>query len=105
MGRGRTRDVGGLASLNLAGETVDTKSATPSSPASRNISILAASRPGFVSPGPMASFVLSVCAALARLDTRFLGVWILSHVLRRAAHLGALRALLLDDGSDGMVEV
>ena len=41
----------------------------------------------------------------ARLDTRFLGVRILSHVLRHAAHLGALRALLLDDGSDGRVKV
>jgi hypothetical protein len=45
------------------------------------------------------------CLRDASLDTRFLGVLILSHVLRDAAHLGALRALLLADGSDGMVKV
>jgi hypothetical protein len=41
----------------------------------------------------------------ASLDTRFLGVLILSHVLRDAAHLGALPDLVLADGSDGMVKV
>ena len=45
------------------------------------------------------------CLRGDRLNTRFLGVRILRHVLRHAAHLGALRALLLDDGSDGRVKV
>jgi len=49
--------------------------------------------------------LLAQCLRGARLDTRFLGVRILSHVLRHAAHLIALRALLLDDGSDGRVKV
>jgi hypothetical protein len=67
------------------------------------ISILAASRPGFVSRG--AAVPRAQCLRGARLDTRFLGVRILSHVLRHAGHLDALRALLLDDGSDGRVKV
>ena len=45
------------------------------------------------------------CLRRARLDTRFLGVRILSNVPRHPAHLGALRALLLGDGSDGRVKV